>query len=103
MLSPQDLPDNANDIKDALGEAGISNRHIYLPITHKKESIGVLIIFPTKSYHYDDDDLDFFKMISEELGITIKQAIKYEKLRSATGEAAHKRGAKRKDAVMKLM
>jgi PAS domain S-box-containing protein len=81
MLSETFTKDEAPDIKDMLKEHDISHNHIYLPVAYKDRALGVLIIFPNKNYHFDNDDMEFFNMLKSELGICVKQALKYEELK----------------------
>ncbi|MFC1854972.1 PAS domain-containing protein [Thermodesulfobacteriota bacterium] len=87
ILSDIIQPDVAEGFKDMLAEHKISDRHIYLPVIYKGQSLGVLIIFPNKSYNYANEDIEFFNMVRDELGICIKQAQRYEQLRERVTDA----------------
>jgi PAS domain S-box-containing protein len=86
IISKTVTPKEIGNRKDELKENDVSSNHIYLPIAYKERLLGVLIIFPNKNYHYNSDDLSFFKMISSELAICIKQALKYEELKKRFNE-----------------
>ncbi len=72
--------DDVDGLSDELKEHDISDNHIFIPVRHKSEPLGVLVIFPNKNYHFERDDLEFFAMLGEELAICVKQALEFEEL-----------------------
>jgi PAS domain S-box-containing protein len=92
ILSEMAVPEEHPGAVNMLSENGVSDNHIYLPITYKDKPLGVLIIFPNKSYQYENTDIEFFDMIRSELGVCIKQALKYEELKEKVTSLAGNAG-----------
>lgn len=87
ILSEQFDSADVPEVIDMLKKHNLSDSHVYLPITYKERLLGVLIIFPNKSYNFESSDFEFFNMIRGELGICIKQALKYEELKKRVGSS----------------